>query len=284
MRTILSSLLVSTTALVASPALADEPAATSFATVGSASDGSRVTADLGITLGEDLSIVRSTITGQYLGAAGLGGYVGISGAVASVDGFEEDSGTLEALGNLELGGLYRRALSPELDVGLRLGVVLPTSTDDFDAFGNLLATMVARPTDFVTAHPEVTWLRAAVAPTFQRGALFARADVGVDIAVLDTEEAEYDVIGHANLGVGVRSGRISITGELQNVAAFGEDDDEEFGEGEEMDLSERFIHTAALSLRYHAPNVEPFITVSSPLDEDTRGEFVTVSAGVSAPF
>jgi hypothetical protein len=283
MRTILTSLLASTAALVASPAFADEPAASSFATVGSASDGSRVTADLGITVGEDISVVRSTITGQYLGAAGLGGYVGINGAIASIDGLEEDSETLESLGNLELGGLYRRALSPELDLGLRLGVVLPTSSDDFDAIANLMATAVARPTDFVTAHPEVTWLRAAVVPTFQRGALFARVDVGADIAILDTESAEYDVIGHANLGVGVRSGRVSITGELQNVAAFGEDG-EEFGEDEVMDLSERFIHTAALSLRYHAPTVEPFISVSSPLDEETRGEFVTVAAGISAPF
>jgi hypothetical protein len=282
MRTILSSLLVSTTALVASPALADEPAATSFATVGSASDGSRVTADLGVTFADELSVVRSTITGQYLGAAGLGGYVGISGALGSID--EEDSETLESLGNLELGGLYRRALTPELDLGLRLGVVLPTSSDDFDAFANLLATAVARPTDYVTAYPDVTWLRAAVVPTFQRGALFARVDVGADIAVLDTEDVEYDVIGHANLGVGVRSGRVSITGELQNVAALGENDDEEFGEGEEMDLSERFVHTAALSLRYHAPTVEPFIAVSSPLDDGARGEFVTVSAGISAPF
>jgi hypothetical protein len=282
MRTILSSLLVSTTALVASPALADEPAATSFATVGSASDGSRVTAELGVTFVDDLSVVRSAITGQYLGAAGLGGYVGISGALGMID--EEDSETLESLGNLELGGLYRRALTPELDLGLRLGVVLPTSSDDFDAFANLLATAVARPTDYVTAYPDVTWLRAAVVPTFQRGALFARVDVGADIAVLDTEDVEYDVIGHANLGVGVRSGRVSITGELQNVAALGENDDEEFGEGEEMDLSERFVHTAALSLRYHAPTVEPFVAVSSPLDDGARGEFVTVSAGISAPF
>jgi hypothetical protein len=282
MRTILSALLVSTTALVASPALADEPTATSFATVGSASDGSRVTADLGVTFADDLSVVRSTITGQYLGAAGLGGYVGISGALGSID--EEDSETLESLGNLELGGLYRRALTPELDLGLRLGVVLPTSSDDFDAFANLLATAVARPTDYVTAYPDVTWLRAAVVPTFQRGALFVRADVGADIAVLDTEDVEYDVIGHANLGVGVRTGRVSITGELQNVAALGESDDEEFGEDEDMDLSERFVHTAALSLRYHAPQVEPFIAVSSPLDDGARGEFVTVSAGISAPF
>jgi hypothetical protein len=162
--------------------------------------------------------------------------------------------------------------------------VLPTSSDDFDAFANLLATAVARPTDYVTAYPDVTWLRAAVVPTFQRGALFVRADVGADIAVLDTEDVEYDVIGHANLGVGVRTGRVSITGELQNVAALGESDDEEFGEDEDMDLSERFVHTAALSLRYHAPQVEPFIAVSSPLDDGARGEFVTVSAGISAPF
>lgn len=283
MRTILASLLASSAALVASPALADEPAATSFATVGSASDGSRVTADLAFTAGDGIDAVRTTINGQYLGAAGLGGYVGISGAVGIVDDFEDDSETVESLGNLELGGLYRRALTPELDLGLRLGVVLPTSSEDFDAFANLLATAVARPTDYVTAYPEVTWLRAAVVPTFQRGALFVRADVGADIAILDTEYIEYAALGHANLGVGVRSGRVSVTGELQNVGVFGEDENE-FEDSEEMSLGERFIHTAALSLRYHAPGVEPFITVSSPLDEETRGEFVTVAAGVSAPF
>jgi hypothetical protein len=282
MRTLLSSLLATSAALVASPALADEPAATSFATVGSATDGSRVTADLGVTVGDQVSVFRSTITGQYLGAAGLGAYVGISGAVGTFE-LGEEGETLESIGNLELGGLYRRALTPELDLGLRLGLVLPTGTEDFDAFGNLLATIVARPTDVVTAYPEGTWLRAAVAPTYQRDALFARADVGADIAIHDTDAVDYPVIGHANMGVGLRSGRYSVTGELQNVAAFGDDDDE-FGEDEEMDLSERFIHTAALSFRYHAPKVETFLAVSSPLDEGTLGDYVTITAGVSAPL
>jgi hypothetical protein len=279
MRTLVSSLLLtSVTALTAAPALADGTSI-SFNTLDGVGDGSRVTADLALSTFDEATFVRTSLLGQYVGAAGFGGYAGIGAAMA----FDDDSDdSYESLGNLQVGGLLRRTVSPELDVGVRVGLVLPTSSSEgFDGYAHVLATRFARPTDIVTAYPDATWLRVAASPTFHRGGFFARADLGVDVAVLDTDRVGFDALGHANVGIGGRTGNLSATAELQNVFVLGEDDDD-FEDG--MSLSERFIHTAGISLRYHAPTVEPFVAVSSPLDDNLRGDVVTVTAGIAAPL
>jgi hypothetical protein len=279
MRTLVSSLLfTSVSALTAAPAFADDTSV-SFITLDGAADGSRVTADLALSTFDEATFARTSVFGQYVGATGFGGYAGIDAAMAFADDSDD---SYESLGNLQVGGLLRRTVSPDLDIGLRAGLVLPTSSSEgFDGFAHVLATGIARPTDVVTAYPDATWLRVAASPTFHRGGFFARADLGVDIAVLDTDRIGFDAVGHANVGIGARTGNLSATAELQNVFVLGEDDSDF---EDDMSLSERFIHTAGVSLRYHAASVEPFIAVSSPLDDDLRGDVVTVTAGIAAPL
>jgi hypothetical protein len=279
MRTLTSTLLVSSlSALVAVPASADD-GAVSFATLDGAGDGSRLNAELSLARFEEATFARTSLLGQYVGAAGLGGYAGID-AVMAFDDESDDS--YESLGNLQVGGLFRRSLGPALDVGARVGLVLPTaSSEAFDGFAHIVATGIARPTDVVTSYPDATWLRLAASPTFHRGAFFARADVGVDVAILDAEQIGFDAVGHANLGIGGRTGKLSATAELQNVFVLGEERDEL---EDAMSLSDRFVHTAGVSLRYHASRVEPFVAVSSPLDDRLRGEVITVTAGITAPL
>lgn len=82
----------------------------------------------------------------------MGGYAAIAGS--SYDGHSH-------LGSLELGALWKRKASTS-DLGLRLGVVLPTSSLDDDAsqaealgaVGHMSSTYLARPSDFVASVPD----------------------------------------------------------------------------------------------------------------------------------
>jgi hypothetical protein len=266
--------LPAASALFATPALAESPAA--FTAIDGSGDGSCVRADVAVSFGDGATFARSTILGQYIGAAGIGGYASIAATLAVAD---DSDRSFESLGNLQLGAIVQRSIGPELDVAVRAGLVLPTATaQEFDGVAQTMATRAARPSDVVTTYPEATWLRLGVAPTFHRGAFYARADAGVDVAILGADGVGVGAVGHVDLGVGLRKGRLSATAELQNMIELGIDRDDD------TSLAERSVHTAGVSLRYHAPWVEPFVALSSPLDDGRRGALVTITAGVAAPL
>ncbi len=225
-------------------------------------------------------IARTNLLGQYVGDHGFGGYAGIDAIMALFDDESRSFGDYEAIGNLQLGAIYQRTLSPTLDIGARVGVILPTSSDaGFEPLVHMAYTGVARPSDLATAVPDATWLRLGLSPTFHRGAFIARADVGLDVAVRDDHDVP--VLGHLNLGVGVQSGPITATAELQTVADLGGGDEDVHDDG---GLSQRLAHTGGLAVRYHAAHVAPFLALSSPLDDGSRGEVLTVTAGLTAAF
>jgi hypothetical protein len=268
----LASIILVTAALVPS-AHAERPAP--FAIMDDTGDPSKFDGDFafgfdrGVDGDNDDSVVsRFELRWQYVARVGIGGYVAIpAGSEHFVDG--KDPG--DALGNLQLGGLFQRQLSSDLDLGVSAGLALPTAPDPSTRLGrtNLTSTLAMRPADYATAIGDATLLRASLSPTYQRGDLYLRVDGGVDVPLDSTETGDLDALAHVNLGVGAILGKVSASAELQTLAMLAADGDE-------------WLHTAAVSLRYWGRRLSPLLAVSSPLDDRLRGEIVTVTLGVSA--
>jgi hypothetical protein len=281
MRPIRSALLLT---LVPSLALADDRIH-EFATLDRASGESGAAADLSYITGDldDLEggISRLDLHGQYMHASGFGGYASFAVSKAFVDAkdaanqmFADVMGDATAVSNLELGAQYRRALRDDLTIVGHVGLVLPTAqSDDLGAVLTNVISVQRRFNDLVTAFPEITALRVGVSPMWHRGAVFARLDLGADIPVDEPEMVSTDPLIHANIAVGARSGKLSGALELVTVGTTGDVGDDE----------DRFLHTAAVSLRYNAGRFAPSLSVVTPVDAG-RGELITFGAGVAAAF
>jgi len=247
------------------------------ATLDRASGQTGAAADLSFVSDFDAGFVsRLDLHGQWMHASGFGTY----GQLAVSRAFLDDSATIEpidtfALSNLEVGGQYRRALSSELSIVGHIGLTLPTAQNEGGAFLTNLMSSQRRFNDLVNAIPEITAIRLGVSPTWKRGAVFARADLGLDVIVDHADEMESpEPVGHANLAIGARSGKLSGAAELVTM----------FSTGDVSEGADRFIHTGAVSFRYDAGQVSPSLTIVTPLDDGARGESLTVGAGVSAKF
>jgi hypothetical protein len=270
---VLSGVAFTAITLLGTAAFADEPAAAAFATMDDTGDGSKLDAELGLGFasGEDSDDVaaRLDLHGQFVAAHGFGAYVGVA-ATSYVS--DQANQSFDSVGNFQLGAMHRTRLAPAVDVGVRAGFILPTGSGDRDIVGHQVGTVILRPSDAATAVPDSTWLRLGVSPTYRAGSLFVRADLGVDLPMASGgDEMDLDVIGRGNLGVGFVQGGFAASAELQNVAAF---DDEDGGSD--------WIHTAALSMRGVGRTFSPFFTVSSPLDDGLRGNALGVTLGMTA--
>lgn len=263
------------TLLLAGQAAADELHET--ATLDRATGKTAAGADLSFVSDfDDGFISRLDLHGQWMHRSGFGTYGQLAVSRAFLDeaalGQEIDD---LALSNLELGGQFKRSLSNELSIVGHLGLTLPTAQSEAGAFFTNLASSQRRFNDLVNAIPDLTALRLGITPTWTRGAVFARANLGLDV-ILDSGDQmdSADPIGHANLAVGMKQGKLSGAVELVTM----------FSTGDVSEGAHRFLHTGALSLRYDAGQLSPSLTIVTPLDDGSRGESLTVGAGVSAQF
>lgn len=228
-------------------------------------NGSKVNTDLATVVptgsGDDGVLLRFNFLGQYVASSGFGGYAGISATTLT---FASDSQHEAGTGNFELGSLYQHAMSSELDLGVRVGLILPVVKRD-DSLVQLAGTLIARPADIATVFPDATWLRLSISPTYHSGPAFVRADLGVDIAMLDGHGV--DPIEHVNVGAGIEHNRVIATAEMQT--AF---------------VGPRSIHVACLSARYHGEVASPYVALSTLLEDEFRGEVITVTTGLTLLF
>ena len=271
---VFTSVLVAATS-VASSAHAEAPPPAPFVIMDDSGDPSKLDLDLGLGFDidsdgyDDGSILfRLGLHGQYVARAGFGGYVGMAGASWL---FEDGPNTGDAFGNLQLGGLFQRQLSPNVHLGVRLGLALPTATG-YDDPGNRViidGTIAMRPADTATVLVDTTCLRTSVSPTYRRGSLTVRVDGGTDLPLDVPEESIVDAIAYINAGVGAMHGKLAATAEVQNVAWLREHHDV-------------WVHTVAMSLSYRGRQAAPFVALSSPLDDVKRGQVLTLMLGLSA--
>jgi hypothetical protein len=277
---------VSFITLALGPAAASADPTVELSALDRASGTTAAGADLAFVIatadGVDGFATRLDLHGEWVHPSGFGAYgaFGVSRAFLSADDPASDAladaiSDETGLTNLELGGQYARALRPDLDLVAHAGIALPTGSDDLGWYTSALAQSY-RLTDYVLALPAATVLRFGVSPVFHRGAMFARADVGVDIP-LDQSDAidlpELDPLIHANVAIGARTGRLSGALEVVNAATTGDADD----------LGDRFVHTATVSVRYDLGQYAPAIAVTTPLDAQ-RGDLIAVSGSFAARF
>jgi hypothetical protein len=245
-----------------------------FVSLDRASGETAARADLSMITGEgmDGAVTRLDLHGQWTNPTGLGLYGGF--AVSRFFGDSDDEAPT-VFSNLELGGQKKWALGAH-SVVVHAGLSLPTSNTD-DGIEHLVTNAISiqrRFNDLVTIAPDVTMLRIGISPTFTDGKLFARFDLGADIVLDEPEMSSIDPIVHANAAVGVRDGQASGALELVTVGTTGNLEEDE----------QRFFHTLAFSLRYDLGRVAPNFSITTPLDDDGRGEVVTVGAGVATAF
>lgn len=285
----LVALLALASPSLATPALAT-PARPTFAVMDDTADGTELEADLALIddrsdfgSGYDSKLVlRGRLHAQYVSSMGAGAYASID-TMRGLAGEDSETGeAFSALGNAQLGALYQVALG-DVALAARAGVILPTADDrGYDMVEHAFFTLVSRPSDLALSAPDATWLRLGVSPTYRRGPLVARVDLGADVAVRKAEETGETALAHVNVGVAYAWPRVTASAEvltLFEVAPHAEPDP--FAYPNHL-LDGNVVHLAALSARYHAERASPYLAMSMPLDDGLRSSFLTFTFGITA--
>ncbi|HEY5928408.1 MAG TPA: hypothetical protein VIV11_42270 [Kofleriaceae bacterium] len=201
--------------------------------------------------------LRFDIYGQYVTDSGLGIY-GDLPISRSFGGDGEPCPpqfcNATGLGNLDLGLLYVRS-GETLSWVFRGGAALPTSNDGpFDGLTRVLATG-PRLTDIALASND-WYFRLSVSPLIHLDRVFLRADIGLDI---DIGSEDYHLL-RINAGGGIDLGTVALSLELVNTATFGDFDGND----------EDFYHALAFTVRFMGEQLQPFLSVGTPIDEYRR--------------
>lgn len=163
--------------------------------------------------------VRNEVYGQFVSQLmGFYAHVALSHWLTADDGAPDspvETETRSSLGNVEVGGFLTRRYTGH-NLILRCGIVLPTARDE-DGIGRFAMARNAwgRLTDLLTAVPQVTALRLSASPYVRGGAVFFRADLGLDFVLPSGGELELRPRG--NMGVGWDLQFLLITAELVNA-------------------------------------------------------------------
>lgn len=277
MKLVTASTILALVVPTASTALADESAldaeieTPTFATLDRTD--ARSHADVGMSMaffdGQDPDFnTRLDLYGQYVTPTGAGGYASLPISYLS-DNDESET----ALGNLELGGIYNIDRG-STQIVLRGGLALATADESFEGVITNLVAVQARLTDLVGISPNTTWMRVAGSPIHRSGNLFVRGDFGFDVAIDEPSGADVDPIVRANLGVGFVDDTFALMGELVTIGTTGDVSDGE----------DRFLHTAALSVRLDTGTVSPYAALIMPLDEVLVDVSFVATAGLQIPL
>ncbi|MBK9030034.1 MAG: hypothetical protein IPL61_01625 [Myxococcales bacterium] len=222
---IASTLLALTGVATADDAAVPEAAPVRFTTL--APDGARseINAEFSVTIPDDDAADQNLYGGhldaQLVGAQGVGGYARMG--FASLD-------DVQALTNLELGGLYRIKQRSSA-VTFRGGLIVPTgpdASDGFDALVPIISELARRPSDLALAAVDSTLLRLSVSPSYHDGGFYARADVGLDVFVDAEDRDNPDPLYHVDLAAGFQQGHGAATVELTTIGTTDSDDDDKY--------------------------------------------------------
>lgn len=232
--------------------------------------------DLGFT-SHDSPIYSSTLRlelyGQYVTNSGFGlyGALPISRSFGADDDPADSPENASALGNLELGGLYVLTSSPSLSVVFRGGLALPTAADDRDGATTNAFAFYPRFTDVALATPNAWYVRLGISPLIHVDNLFFRFDVGFDIGSDDDDFA--DELFRLNVGGGIDLGVVALSLELANLYTLDEFDDDD-----------EFISTVAFTVRFMGEQLQPFLSLGTPLDDVRDSIPFFLSGGLQVVF
>ncbi len=206
---------------------------------------------------DDITIFGLTIGGHYMSSSGFGGYLAVPLSYVNIDSLFIDDSEL-AIGNIEAGVSYAKWLRSDTAIVVHGGLALPTADDD--GVGGLQAyASVPRYGDLVQRVPNATWLRLGVSPQGRSGKLFWRADLGLDLAIDDDNNAgDIAPILRLNIGGGVDLGAAHLLAELVTdvIDSNGGDDT---------------ASTLTLGARFLSGNLRPGVGLLFPLGFENQG-------------
>jgi hypothetical protein len=210
--------------------------------------------------------LRLELGGQYVTDSGFGFYGALPLSKSFGDAPEPPPQPATALGNLELGGLYVITKSPRLSWVFRLGVALPTASDDGDGVATNFYATWPRLTDAALAVPNAWYVRFGFSPLIYVDRLFFRFDLGFDIGTDDDDLA--DEFLRLNLGGGYDFGKVALSLELANLYDL-----------DDYDEDDDWVHTLAVTLRFMLEKYQPFISLGAPIDDSRDAIPFFFSAG-----
>lgn len=214
----------------------------------------------------DFTAMRLDVHGQWVHPGlGIGGYAILPVSYAKIDPEPGATNAEWVLGNAELGGVMRRALSPELEGVTHLGVTLPTAPE-----GTLSATEVtgfangyaiwARPNDLPLSFAEAVYLRGGLSPVYRSGQLFLRGDFAVDVPLHSGADQDLLTYGRLNGAIGALIGGGAAMLEVVNLIAFEKPSDDE------ADRLLTFIGVSGLFTVAGRWQIQPALLI--PLDDE----------------
>ena len=175
-----------------------------------------------IDMGGDRWLLRLDLHGQYVEPrTGLGGYVQLpyTRLHQVSDPFNNQAGTLQAFGHLELGALWAlpatsRSVALVFHGGVAIAIDKDENSLDFVSVGALL-----KPHELYATWPDLTSARSGASLLLRSAPVFARFDAGIDVNVTTSNFLSSHMPGiHANAAVGVRSAdTLSLALELSTL-------------------------------------------------------------------
>jgi hypothetical protein len=210
--------------------------------------------------------------GEYVDSdVRLGGYARLPIGYRPVTDLTTDSGSKAGIGALELGAIYAPLISPNYGVVLHAGIALPTGSMQFQSWP-------ARVQDRALEWDDQTTLRLGASPVARWGPVFARADIGLDVALGNNGTGELIYNGnrtHVDLGFGVEHAGVTITSELASLRDPSIDG-----------FPARWYVVGALAASYQRGRARPYAALILPIhvEEGTIATFpfaITVGAELS---
>jgi hypothetical protein len=257
MRIMINSIVLAIVLALALASTASAQRAPDMATLDRGDGISKIGIDLGFSSIDTPfydAALRLELAGQYVMRSGLGFY----GALPITKSFGDAPAPMPqptfALGNLELGGLYTITKSPRFSYVFRLGLAVPTASDDVDGSATNTYGTMPRLTDLALTIPNAWYLRLGFSPLIYVDKLFFRFDVGFDIGSDDDDLA--DELVRVNLGGGYDFGPVALSLELVNIYDLDDYDD-----------NDDWVHTLALTFRFMLAQYQPFVSIGAPVDD-----------------
>jgi len=217
--------------------------------------------------GESGLAMRFELYGQYViprRAFGLYGGVALSHLFANDTA---PSGT--GLSNIDVGAFFMP--NHTSDLIFRLGLILPTASENESGALANDAVAFERLTDLLMQYSHLTTLRLSVSTVQQSGLAFFRGDLGFDL-LLDNGDRFYgdtDAFLRLNLAAGVRLSPLDLAIELVNIGAI---------DGHQSGLADRFLHTVTVG--FSTRGMDQFRAgLVFPLDDRVRNEIWILSLG-----
>jgi hypothetical protein len=217
-------------------------------------------------------LVRFEAHAQYVDShSGLGGY--LWAPLFYVGGHDVMSHA--TFGDIEIGGIYLPRFQLDgIGLVLHAGITLPTGNTE-PYFGTMVTSAMFATlftlSELYSSLNGGTTARFGISPTFRRGHVFARVDLGLDWNI--SASGSYGIATHYNAGIGVRTGAFTLTLESENATLTNPCShplDTTLCVSSAPSTETLTLDTLAISGRIEASTVSPYLAVMLPFSDSAQ--------------